>query len=236
MVALPTAGNRRILHGAMAVVKKILNVLHPFLRGLYAWYGKETRSFRYKGISIQIFPGVFHPGLFFSTKIFIKFLEQLDLHNKKVLELGCGTGLISIYCHRRGARVTASDVSQAAVANTVENSEMNQADIRIVHSDLFANISPNDFDIILINPPYYPKEFKSDSDRAWFCGKHFEYFENMFAQLMANDFKGIVYMILSEDCDHQSIETIGKKNGLNFTERFTDTMMGEKNFIFEITQ
>ena len=37
-------------------------------------YLSKERSYRYKDISILVFPGVFHPGFFFSTKILLKYL------------------------------------------------------------------------------------------------------------------------------------------------------------------
>src|SRR5690606_36369730 len=105
-----------------------------------------------------------------------------DLKNKSVLELGSGTGYLSVAAARAGATVTASDLSLLAVRNTKLNATRNNVSIKVVHSDLFANISGT-FDWIVINPPYYARNPKNESELAWHCGEDFEYFRRLFSQL-----------------------------------------------------
>lgn len=81
----------------------------------------------------------------------------MPLKGKKFLELGCGSGLISIAAAKKGARVTASDINPVAVEFLVKNSEENKVEIEVIESDLFNDIPKQPFDIIAINPPYYKK-------------------------------------------------------------------------------
>ena len=77
---------------------------------------------------------------------------------------------------------------------------------------------------------------KNVKEIAWFCGEDFEYFKNLFQQLpnyISTD--NYVYMILSEDCEINTITTIASKNHLILTPIFKTTKMGEKNTIFQIT-
>ena len=55
------------------------------------YYMQKPRSYRYAGLQVRIPPGVFHPGLFFSTPAFIDFLQNTDFQKligaKSVLKL-----------------------------------------------------------------------------------------------------------------------------------------------------
>jgi release factor glutamine methyltransferase len=219
----------------MTFLKKILNHCHPVLRPLSSWYLSKTRKFSYKDIKIKILPGVFHPGLFFSTKVLLAYLETINIENKRILELGAGTGLISIYCNQKGARVSASDISKTALQCIQENALMNNAQVSVIESDLFDRIKPTDFDIIIINPPYYPKAVESEKDTPWFCGEGFEYFEKLFLQLKGEVATLEVFMILSEDCELIRIKSIAEKNSLRLVEIFSSRKFGEWNFIYKIS-
>jgi len=200
-------------------------------------YLAKTRTYQYKNISLLIPSGVFHPGLFFSTKILLNYILQIDLHNKKILELGAGSGLISFAAAQRNAIVTATDVSELAVEYLHINSERNQTAINIIHSDLFENIAPQQFDIILINPPYYKKNPQTKADYAWYCGENGEYFNKLFSSLKnyIND-QTSVLMILSEDCDIDLIKNHAGKNDFSLKLVQTKKNVLERNFIFSVEE
>ena len=88
------------------IVKKIA---FPFL---HRWYQLKTKSIsiysRY-GLKISVLPGVFHPGVFLSTNLIISYLKTRELDGKFFLELGAGSGLISLFAAKSGAKVTATD-------------------------------------------------------------------------------------------------------------------------------
>ncbi len=214
--------------------RKSFKFLHPILKKVAKIYLSKPRNYTYQGIIVKVLPGVFHPGLFFSTKVVIEFLEKLDLSGKKVLELGAGSGLVSIYCSQKGAKVTASDISPVAVEGLKVNTLNNDEQITIVLSDLFDKLNAGDFDIILINPPYYPKNPRSIEDQAWFCGEQFEYFQKLFQQLKTINTNCKAYMVLSEDCDLTKIMSIAERNGLTHKQVFSKKVNVEENYVFEI--
>jgi release factor glutamine methyltransferase len=217
----------------MKAVKKILNLFHPVLKPLSGWYLSKVRTYRFQDITIKVYPGVFHPGFFFSTKILLKYLGQLNLTQQRILELGAGSGLISIYCCKKNAHVTASDISIVALSNIRENATLNEATIRIIHSDLFEHIAPDDFDLIIINPPFYPRDVKSEKDHAWFCGHNFEFFKKLFTQIrQKRTYENRILMILSEECDLIEIKRLANEFQLKLELLFTEHVLGEKNCIF----
>jgi len=220
----------------MKTVKKILNLFQPVLKPLSAWYLSKVRTYTFLDITVKIHPGVFHPGLFFSTKILLKYLSQLNLPGQRILELGAGTGLISIYCFKKKAsQVTASDISLSAISNIKENAALNKANIKTIHSDLFEYIQPDDFDIIIINPPFYPKDAQSEKDHAWFCGHDFEFFKKLFYQVQQKrNSQNRILMILSEECDLNEIKRLVNEFSMKLELASKDHVLGEQNYVFEV--
>lgn len=196
---------------------------------------RRDRWYAYQGLRILVKPGVFHPGLFHSTKLLIRYLATADLKGKSVLEPGCGSGLISIYAARRGADVTALDINKMAIETTRMNAAMNQVDIRVVESDLMTALAPSSFDYIMINPPYYPRDPVNDAQKAWYCGSHFSYFHDLFRQLPAYcDGNSQVIMVLSEDCDLDSIRNIARTYGQEMQLAAAKRNAFESNYLFRI--
>ena len=125
------------------------------------------------GLRLTIPPSVFHPKFFRTTRVFGEHLQTMDLQGRLVLEMGCGSGVLSLLAARKGATVTAVDINPAAVASTLSNARANRLEERISAcvSDLFAGIPPGrGFDYILWNPPFYPLEPTDDASHAWNAG------------------------------------------------------------------
>jgi len=73
-----------------------------------------------------------------------------------VLDVGTGSGAlaISIALDRPQAQVTALDISEDALDVARGNAERLGARVRFVHSDFFAGVAGERFDLIVSNPPY----------------------------------------------------------------------------------
>jgi release factor glutamine methyltransferase len=184
---------------------------------------------------VLVRPGVFFPGFIISTKLFLQFISNLDLSGRNLLELGAGSGIISVFAASKGAIVTASDINPAAVKNIKENAESNNVKMKVIESDLFKAIPASSFDYIIITPPYFPKDPLNYAEMAWYCGRNFEYFESLFMQMQ--DFyhpSAFVLMILSEDCNILRIKEIGKKFGFEFRLVQQKRKLGKWNCIFRI--
>jgi release factor glutamine methyltransferase len=217
------------------MMHKLIKILTPVLQALLKRYLSKSRSYRFKDIHVVVEPGVFYPRFIFSTKVLLDFLDERELSGKKFLELGAGCGIISLLAAHKGAMVTASDINPAAVENIRQNALRNHLDLNIVHSDLFSNIPGKNFDCIVITPPYYPNDPKDFSEMAWFCGKNFDYFENLFSQLSLYSAPSCeIIMILSEDCNINRIREIAGRSGFEFQLVRQVKRMGEWNYIFRI--
>ena len=213
----------------------IKRIIQPFLKTGLTYYYRKPRKYNYQDVEVLVHPEVFPPHLTLSTKILLDYIVELDLKNKAFLELGCGSGIISLLASKKGAFVTATDINNIALDYLKKASFENQLKVDVIDSDLFKNLKNKSFDLIIINPPYYPKKAKNIKEKAWFCGEEFEYFKNLFNQLP--NFitsHNQVNMILSEDCQIETITSIASLNNLKLTSVYETLKMGEINNIFEI--
>ena len=61
-----------------------------------------------------------------TTYLMINELYNIDLIDKRVLDIGCGTGVLSIISSKRGAeKIVAIDIDEWAYKNSIENSKLN---------------------------------------------------------------------------------------------------------------
>lgn len=100
----------------------------------------------------------------------ILLIESLDVvPREKVLEVGCGSGVVSIHCAKNGCYVTAVDVNPRAVELARRNAEANGTDIRVLESDVYRNVD-GVFDTIVFNLPYLPVDEEGLLAKAWSGG------------------------------------------------------------------
>ena len=80
-------------------------------------------------------------------------LERVDA--PRIVDVGTGTGAIALALkhERPDARVTATDISPAALALAGENAERNALDVELIETDLLAGLA-GPFDLVVSNPPY----------------------------------------------------------------------------------
>jgi release factor glutamine methyltransferase len=200
-------------------------------------YLSSTRTYSWKGITLEIPPEVFHPGFFTSTKVLLNFIKHKNIKENLFLELGAGSGLISIYAVKKGADVTATDINEVAINFLQKNAGQNNVDLNIIHSDIFNSIPVCLFDTIIINPPYYKKQPRSNSDYAWYCGENGEYFQKLFKHLKKYVHgKTEVLMVLCDGCDLQMIKDFAHENFFLLQCVFQRNSIIEKNYIFKIVQ
>lgn len=146
-----------------------------------------------------------------------------------VLEIGCGSGLISIYMALKGAIVHCSDIDPKAVMCTRYNAHLNGVDICAMESDVF-NAITGQFSTIIFNPPYLSgeqSEIDVDDSRQWYGGQDGFDVTRKFLNQCGNFLRkgGSVYIILSSLTDIQSLK-----------DDFSDlvfTVCGERSFFFE---
>ena len=115
----------------------------------------------------------FGTGHHATTYLMIREILKINLENKIVLEMGCGTGVLSILAEKRKAKtVWAIDNSEWAYKNTIENIDVNNSKkVHAIWGDK-KNIPNTKFDIILANInknvllndiPVYTSHLKTDA-------------------------------------------------------------------------
>lgn len=75
-------------------------------------------------------------------------LGDYDFRDKRVLEMGCGTGINTILMAKRGARVTFLDFSRDALDIVKKNMEREGVDGELVLGDIFKCGLSNEFDLV----------------------------------------------------------------------------------------
>ncbi len=87
----------------------------------------------------------------------IKWLKGRPEDKRRVLDLCTGSGCLAttIALEVKGSVVSASDLSEKALEVAGANVVKNGAAVKLIRSDLFADIEDT-FDLIISNPPYIP--------------------------------------------------------------------------------
>lgn len=88
-----------------------------------------------------------------STRMAASLLMTMDLGGRRVLDLGCGTGVLGLIAHRRGAaHVVFSDIDEGSVRTTRETCALNGcAQAEVVASDLLAGVPARAVDVVVAN-------------------------------------------------------------------------------------
>ncbi|MEE1815403.1 methyltransferase [Streptomyces sp. SP18ES09] len=118
-------------------------------------------------------PSVYRPQA--DTRLLAEALAREDLDtDTRVLEIGTGTGALALHAARRGAEVTAVDVSWTAVATARVNALLQRLPVSVLHGDFVACTAGRRYDLIVTNPPYVPAPAAAlpshGPERAWDAG------------------------------------------------------------------
>lgn len=115
-----------------------------------------TYTVNWCDFDLKILEGVFPPDPEFTNSTPFLFRNIPECCDKRVLDLGCGTGILGIEALRKGAReVVFVDVNDRALLNTQHNCgnlQFSKESFKIVYSDLFENVDGG-FDYIFANLP-----------------------------------------------------------------------------------
>ena len=122
---------------------------------------------------VEINPGMaFGTGLHETTNLCIEQLQELNLIDKIVLDIGCGSGILSVVSSKLGAKeVFATDIDPLAIEATLENANLNKiSNINAVKGSLLDNVDKK-YDVVVANIllnvldiliPDLPKALKKD--------------------------------------------------------------------------
>lgn len=101
-------------------------------------------------ITLRLDPGrAFGTGSHPSTRLALRFLEARIRGSERVLDYGCGSGILAIAAARLGAaRVDAVDIDPDALAACAENARINGADLRTFTPEALEAAS---YDVVVSN-------------------------------------------------------------------------------------
>ena len=168
---------------------------------IHSSFHKDIPPFPY---DIVIDPKMaFGTGHHSTTSMMVSYLLEQHLERKSLLDMGCGTAVLAILAHKRGARpVLAIDNDEWAYENSLENIHINQAagiqvklgDANLLGKErydfIFANINRN---ILLNDIPVYAACMQPESS------------------LFLSGFYMEDLAVISEACRQQSLELAGYK-------------------------
>jgi ribosomal protein L11 methyltransferase len=94
----------------------------------------------------------FGTGRHDTTAMMLDMMLNIDMSGKNVLDMGCGTGILSIFAAKKNARsITAIDIEELACADAIENCKVNNIhNVEILHGDS-SMLAGRNFDVVLAN-------------------------------------------------------------------------------------
>lgn len=103
---------------------------------------------------IGLIPGMaFGTGLHESTRLAASLIKKVVRSGDRVLDVGCGTGILSVLAMKCGAsEAIALDIDEHALEKTRETARINGVSVEVVKSDFLSALSEGEsFDLIIAN-------------------------------------------------------------------------------------
>ncbi|AFD05907.1 50S ribosomal protein L11 methyltransferase [Solitalea canadensis] len=87
-----------------------------------------------------------------TTYLMSEFLLQTEVEGKKVLDMGCGSGILAILASKLGAEdLLAVDIDPICVSSSIENAQLNEVDNMKTGLGDIDQVNDTGFDLILAN-------------------------------------------------------------------------------------
>ena len=128
----------------------------------------SDQEYHFQGLKLRAPSTVYAPSDGGSTSFVARSWAsaQLERPEGRMLEIGCGTGALSLMAARAGWDVIGVDVNPIAVEAARANAAANGMTDCFQESDLFTNVTGQQFDVILFNLPFYHKASVTEREVA----------------------------------------------------------------------
>lgn len=125
----------------------------------------NAESFEVESCGMKI---VVNPGVYQTSGDSDLMAESVQIEvDENFLEIGCGTGVVSIAVAKRAKNGLGVDINDKAVENSRQNVEAQGVkNIDFLVSNVFENVEGK-FDVIICNPPYTKHEVRDNIDRMF---------------------------------------------------------------------
>lgn len=154
--------------------------------------------------------------------------ENLEIkEGQSVLEIGTGSGLVSMYASLLTDDITATDINYNALELAERNFKLNNIDtIKLEFGDLFEPVKNKKFDVLLFNTPYLP----TDTDDIIDDDLNYAFDGGL-------DGRNVIDRFLNEAPNHLNDKGIIQmiQSSLSDTERTLD-ILDSKGFIAEVAK
>lgn len=117
----------------------------------------------------------------------IEYIKRLKLENGSLIDLGTGSGCISIVLKKEleTLNITGLDISNKALKLARKNAKNNKADINFIKENIFKFKPVNKYDILISNPPYITEDdeispnIKYEPKKAIFTNDGLKYYRHI---------------------------------------------------------
>lgn len=147
--------NTNTTHLTIDTEKKLNQQLDDRFQKYCESYSTAINAVEVAGFEFLVYPNVYRGESASTTAAMLKTFTEFT--NLKVLDMGCGTGVLGILASLKGAsRVVMADIHPKAVENTQANIDKYniQEKCEVNTSDLFSSVVNEKFDLVLFNMPF----------------------------------------------------------------------------------
>ena len=87
-----------------------------------------------------------------TTHMMVQHLLDMDISDKKVLDMGCGTGILAIFAEMKGAKpIDAIDIDNWCYENSIENAQRNNCTHISVYEGDSSLLEGKQYDVVIAN-------------------------------------------------------------------------------------
>jgi methylase of polypeptide subunit release factors len=128
---------------------------------------EEGGTVKFEDMELIVPSGVYAPRPGSSTEFVSRNWRaaELDGGRGSLLEIGAGSGALTLFAAKQGWRAIGADIDEVAVASARANARKNGIAARFVHSNLFGAFSGERFDVVLFNQPFFHKPVVQPHER-----------------------------------------------------------------------